>query len=195
MGEVEEKSVSESQVPDSTKKSVLFSGIMLIIGLFAPISISAFNYNSSSPTVSIEGMFWMYRLTSSQYISAGFATTIDPNSWIVMFPFLLLRMVPVSQLYRYYNGKTTRLRVFIASIIGDGFFLFSSILIWFVSLGQYGAGIHIPLPFQIIFGFFVLLIFRVPKPKAPWPRKQSTKSWWAKEPDSQQEKVADDELW
>ena len=195
MGEVEDDSVSESQIPTQKKKSLLFSMIMLIIGLFSPVLISVFNYNSSSPDVNIQGMFWMYRLTSSQYIAAGFSITIDPNSWIVMFPFLLLRIAPVSQIYRYYNGKTTRIRVFIASIIGDGLFLFSSILIWFVSLGQHGAGIHIPLPFQIIFSFFVLLIFRGPKPPVTWESKQSTKSWWAKEPDSQQEKVADDELW
>jgi hypothetical protein len=187
MGKVVEESVTESQVPEQTKKSVLFAAIMLIIGLFAPILIDAFGTNSPSPIVVIVGMFWEYRFTSSPYIPAGFALLIDSSSWTVMFPFLLLRMVPVRQIFRYYNGKTTRIRVVIASVIGDGLYLFVGIMMAFSIFATQSDRFHLPLPFQIIFSIFVLLIFRGSKPPVTWENKQSTKSWWEKSPEPDQE--------
>lgn len=85
---VEDENITESKTPDHKKKSVLFVVIMLILGLFAPILIDAWNTNSSSPTVFIQGLFWLYRFNSTQYIEAGFYIIIDPSSWIVFFPTL-----------------------------------------------------------------------------------------------------------
>ena len=181
MGEVEDDSVSESQIPTQKKKSLLFSMIMLIIGLFSPVLISVFNY-AMIPEVLIQGIFWTYRQSSYGWYENGFSI-ISPYVWMSIFPFFLLRMVPVSQMYRYYNGKTTRKRVFIASIIGDGYFLFGAILILVFTSDTF----HIPLPFQIIFSFIVLLKFRIPEPTTPWKSEEKPKSWWAKEPKPQEE--------
>jgi len=185
MGTVEDESVTESQIPDHKKKSVLFAVIMLILGLFAPILIDAWNTNSSSPDVFIQGIFWMYRFKSSQYIAAGFYIIFDSSSLIVMFPFFMLRMIPAVQIYRYYNRETTRIRVFIASIVGDGLILFMGLMMAFSSLVSHSDTFHMPLPLQIIFSLFALLIFRVPKPTDPW---KSSKSWWEKEPEDQEGK-------
>jgi len=185
MSAVEEEGVVESQIPVHKKKSVLFTAIMLVLGIFAPIMIDAWNTNSSSPDVFIQGIFWMYRSNSSQYTAAGFYIIFDPSSWIGMFPFLVLRMIPAVQIYRYYNRETTGIRVFIASIISDGPTLFMGIMMAYSSFVAYDDTLHIPLPFQMLFSLFVLLIFRVPKPADPW---KSTKSWWEKEPEDQEEK-------
>ena len=89
--------------------------------------------------------------------------------------------------------------MFIASVVGDGPFLFMGIMMAYFSFVSYSDTFHMPLPFQIIFSLFVLLIFRIPKPTDPW---KSTKSWWEKEPAVQEEKQEkkpakddDDVLW
>jgi len=188
---VEEESITESQIPDMHKKSLIFTAIMLLLGIFAPILISVFNY-SWQPTVIIQGLLWIYQQSPGWY-SNGFSI-IDSYIMMSMFPFLLLRIVPVLQIYRYYNGKTTRNRVFITAVLGDGYTTFSGIFLLFLTIGS--DTYHIPLPFQIIFAFFILLTFRFPEPTAPWKGKEEPKSWWEKEPDSQQEKKeAEDELW
>ena len=194
MGMTKEESVSESLIVNQKKKSLIFTAIMLIIGLFSPVLISVFNYGMM-PDVFVQGMFWTYRQSSQGWYENGFSI-IDSYMWMSMFPFLLLRMVPVSQIYRYYNGKTTRKRVFAASIIGDGYMLFSGLLITFLAFG-YGDTFHIPLPFQIIFSIFVLLIFRIPKPTTPWKSEEEPKSWWEKKPETQEDAPSEDEdkLW
>ncbi|MGY5879780.1 MAG: hypothetical protein RTV31_05995 [Candidatus Thorarchaeota archaeon] len=192
MGEVKEESVSESESPNLKGKPQLFAAIMLIIGLFSPVLISVYNY-TMEPQVLIQGMFWIYSQSSGWYDN-GFSI-VPPYSMISALPFLLLRMAPVSQIYRYYNGKTTRKRVFITSIIGDGYYLISAIVILIITFGY--DTYHIPLTFQIIFSFFVLLKFRILEPTTPWKSEDKPKSWWAKTPDSQEKKSTDDDdkLW
>ena len=195
MGAVEDDSISESQIPDQKMKSLLFSAIMLIIGLFSPVLISVYNY-AMIPEVLIQGMFWMYHQSSYGWYENGFSI-ISPYLWMSVFPFILLRMVPVSQMYRYYNGKTTRKRVFIASIVGDGYFLFTAILILIFTIG-YSDSFHAPLPFQILFSIIVLLKFRIPEPTTPWKSEENPKTWWEKSSEPQKEKPTKDDqdtLW
>lgn len=173
MVEVEEESITKSQIPDMHKKSLIFTAIMLLLGQFAPVLISVFNY-SRQPTVIIQGLLWIYQQSPGWY-GNGFSI-IDSYIMMSMFPFLLLRIAPVLQIYRYYNGKTTRKRAFITAILGDGYTTFSGIFLLFLTIGS--DTYHIPLPFQIIFAFFILLIFRFPEPTAPWKGKEETKSWW-----------------
>jgi hypothetical protein len=109
-------------------------------------------------------------------------------------------MVPVYQIYRYYNGKTTRKHVVIALLVGEGYFIFTAIVINLLTFGY--DSYHAPLAFQLIFGILVLWRFRIPEPTAPWKSEEETKSWWDKEPEDQEEKREekpakddDDVLW
>ncbi len=193
MGDSEKESISESQTQAQQRFPLLIGAIMLIIGLLAPVMINVYDTEWMSQIV-IQGMFWMYSFSSSGPYDSGFST-IHPYAFASMFPFLLLRMVPVSQIYRYYNGKTTKKRALIASIVGDGLFLFVGILFLFIGFG-YSGMFMIPLPFQVIFGFLVLWRFPIPEPTTPWEGTSEQKSWWDKTPKPQQEKSKDeDELW
>ena len=165
--------------------------IILIIGLFAPIMITM-NFWGMDPQVDIQSMFWMY--TQNPDISSFLGFYLNHVYALVsMFPFLLLRMVPVSQIYRYYNGKTTKKRAFIAAVIGDGVFLivtFPSMILMAVISGFY---FMIPLPFQMIVGILILWRSPLPEPTTPWVSQEEPKSWWEKSPDPQQKKPADDD--
>ena len=190
MGDSERVRVPESQIPENSRKPVLIAVVMLLLGLFAPFLITAYSDLWMSQ-ITIQSYFW----TFSSY--GGFSITplfILP----VMFPILLLRFVPILQIYRYYTGKTTRKRTYIICMFGDGFFLFYGILFLIIAIG-YG-GLLLALPFQLLFGWIVLWRFPVPEPTTPWESESEPKSWWDKERKPQEEKQEkptndDDVLW
>ncbi len=171
MGEINEEGVTKSENSNLTKKSQLFATIMLLIGLLSPVLISVFHY-AMLPEVFIQGMFWSYR-QGSDWFDNGFSI-YPPDLIIANFPFVLLRMLPVSQVYRYYSGKSTRTRVLIASVIGDGYYLFSATIISLLALGY--DTFHLPLIFQIIFSILVLWLFPIPEPTTPWKSEENSKS-------------------
>lgn len=193
MGELDEGNNSESYTLGEKRNSKLITAIMLLLGLFAPLVIYVFSYVWMTPQISILSIFWMYS-SESYYMYSFFGFSLVPlYSLFIMFPIVLLRMVPVSQIYRYYNGKTTRRRAFIASCIGDGLFLIYGTPYLF--LGFWGM-LMLPLPFQLIFGFLVLWRYPIPEPTTPWKitsDDSEPKSWWEKSSDPQQKKPADSE--
>ena len=198
MGGVEKGSVSESRTQGQKQNPSFIGAILLMLGIFAPHFIVVYGYDLASP-FSIQSLFWTYSQSSFRY----FMSDLSENSsaiFAAIFPLLLLRMVPVFQIYRYYNGNTTRKRALIASLAGDGLFLFMGILSFFIGfLSSYSLGAlpMLPLPFQMIFGFFVLLKLPIPEPTTPWKSEEKPKSWWNKDSDSQEKKPADedDQLW
>jgi len=194
MSGAERENEFESMIPIKKRKSQMITLIMLVIGLFAPFSLEIYNYGSMSHIV-FSSMLWMFR--QSSYMNGYFGFSFPSlYSLSPMFLFLLLRMVPVSQIYRYYDGKTTRQRVLIAIIIGDGFFLVTGIFSLFFTIGYSGV-FMMPLPFQIIFGFIVLWKYPIPEPTTPWENISESKSRLDKKPDSITEKLPNDndKLW
>lgn len=184
---------SEFQVGDTTRKPLLIGVIMLLIGLLAPVLLTFNNYGFSSE-MRIQSILWSY---SSGFIGSGFM--IIPLQWMIsMFPTLLFRFVPVLQIQRYYKGKTTRKRALLATLVGDGYYLFMGVPLIFISMLSGFSYFFIPLPFQVIFGVLVLWKFPIFEPTTPWESASDDpepKSWWPKSPDSQQKKPDDDKVW
>ena len=159
---------------------------MLLLGLFAPLMITIISSGWMTPQISITSIFWVY-YSEPYYMSSyfyGFSLN-PPDAVFSMFPFILLRMVPVSQKNRYYIGKTTRKRAIIASFDGDALFLISGIpYLLFSFMGM----VMSPLPFQLIFGLLVLWRYPLPEPTTPWKSEEKPKSRWDKDSDPPQEK-------
>jgi len=178
MGELEEADTPESDIQGKKRNSKLIAAIMLLLGLFAPVMIQSFTYDGMMRYFYIQSLFWMY-------YSESYITIVPPFALFSMFPYILLRMVPVSQIYRYYNGKTTRKRAIIASFVGDGLFLIMTLP--YLLLSFMGI-LMLPLPFQLIFGLLVLWRYPIPEPTTPWKSEEKPKSWWEKSSDPPQEK-------
>jgi hypothetical protein len=197
MGDFEQGTIDESA--SHNPKARLKSVILLVLGIFAPIMITIMTWGMF-PEITIQSMFWMYN--QSPYMPSFYGFSLRPLYAITsMFPFLLLRMVPVSMLYRYYNEKTTRKRALIASCVGDGAFLIVAIPSIISSLLFAGGYYMIPLPIQMIGAILILWRSPLPEPTAPWEGIVDSKSWWEKSPDAEQQKPIekpkdnDDELW
>ena len=181
----------DSQNSGENRKPAKVAVIMLLIGLFAPFFITYQSYGYSW-YLSIQSMLWMYYGSSG--MSQGFML-IPPYALPSMFPFLLLRLVPVSQIYRYYQGKTTRRRTFIALFVGDGFFLFYGVLATIlISFGMFM--IMIPVAAQIVFGTFMLWKSPYQEPRTPWDSVLEEKQWWEKDQKPKEKKPEDEDvLW
>ena len=202
MGDFEQG--NEDQIATYNSKPRLKTSIVLLLGLFAPVLIMINTWMMGSQIL-VQSIFWMYNSSPYIYMPSFFGfSLIDAYMLSFMFPFMLLRMVPVTMVYRYYNGKTTRKRAALASFVGDGVFMIMYGPFIFISLiiGMGLGYIVSPLPFQLI--ITLLILWRSPLPEAtrPWDAAPEDKSWWEKEPESREEKQAkpskkddDDVLW
>ncbi|MCK5264059.1 MAG: hypothetical protein KAR03_00495 [Candidatus Thorarchaeota archaeon] len=183
MGKFEKENDSESQTRDTKLTPQLLAAIMLVIGLAAPVLLSI--YYDGLSLIILQGAIWMY--SSSSYGNSLSTVSLD----FAIIPLLLLRIVPAYQIFRYYNGKTTKNRAYIASIVGDGLFLSGGIVILLFSMA-FQSMLSIPLPFQMIFGFYILWKLPGPEPTSPWKDNIESRTWWAKRTDTERENPNDD---
>jgi len=165
---------------------------MLVIALFAPLYGMYQNFGYSW-YLSIQSILWAYNSSSGMYSGPGFM--ILPINMIYMFPLILLRLVPVSQIYRYYQGKTTRRRTIISLFIGDAIVLFFGLTaVLIMSFGMYL--IMIPVAAQIVFGALILWRWPFREPRTPWDSVLEEKQWWEKDQESKEKKPKDEDvLW
>jgi hypothetical protein len=163
------------QGPDTLRIAKISGVILAISGLLAPV-IASWNGYLGNFTFSIQSLLWSLYLGT---YGSGFL--IDPVfAFFSLFPILILRLVPVSAIVRYYQRKTTRRRAIIGIIVGDIFFLAESVL-FFVNLFIFMVPIYyFPLPIQMLVGFFILWKISIPEPTKPWDSANETKPWWEK---------------
>ncbi len=200
MGASESVDSHNAEVIDGReRKSKQISAIVLLFGLFAPflLMISSYGFDSQ---IMLLSLIWSFISSPSVFPSSSpsYRFEILPLEVIIqLFPLVLLRLVPVLQIYRYYEGKATRRRALIASIFGDGVYIF---YIPFMLIIAYAFGLHIvmftiPLPFQFLFCVIVLWRYPIPKPTTPWDKLEKQKSWWEKDQTQKKESEDEDELW
>ena len=196
MGDFESVRSPNTEVVNRERKSTLITAITLLFGLFAPVAMMVYYYGSLY--IIVQSLFWTYSSYTSIYPNSysGFSM-VPPAVYIMMFPFVLFRLVPVSQIYRYYQGKTTRRRTVITFFIGDGISL--SYALYAVFMITYGMDTRIiPIIAQIIFGAIMVWRFPFQEPRIPWDTVLEEGKWWDKDERSPQEKENPkdkDELW
>jgi hypothetical protein len=194
MGDFEQGTIDEST--SHNPRARLKAVILLGFGIFAPFLVTLTTWGMNS-RLNIQSMFWIY--TQSTYMSDfdGFSV-IHPYVLMSMFPFLLFRMVvPVSMMYRYYNGKITKKSALIASCAGDGVFLIFGLPSVLLS-SIFGMGYYIiPLPIQMIVGILILWRSPMPESTTPWEDITKPKSYWKQKSETQQERPSEDKdkLW
>lgn len=195
MGDSEIVETQDSQNSGENQKSVGSAVVMLLLGLFTPLFVIYRSYGISW-YLSIQSIFWMYSAAPTYFPGQGLIL-LPLNGLVIIFPFILLRLVPVSQIYRYYQGKTTRRRTVITFFIGDGISL--SYALYAVFMITYGMDTRIiPIIAQIIFGAIMVWRFPFQEPRIPWDTVLEEGKWWDKDERSPQEKENPkdkDELW
>jgi len=201
MGDFESVNRNKAEViDDGERKSKRIGAIVLLLGLFAPFLLMVSSYGFDSQIV-FQSLIWSLFSEPSvfPYSSRSYRFEILPLEVIIqVFPLVLLRLVPVSQIYRYYQGKTTRGRALIASIFGDGIYMFYFL---FMLTFTYASGfilvmIPIPIPCQFLFCIIILWRYPIPKPATPWDGTEKRKSWSEKGQETIDKKSKnEDKLW
>jgi len=185
MGELVKEKVSESHDHKMNFKSYLIAVVLLVLGFIAPALISIYDSEWISQTI-IQGALWMYSINS---YGSGFSPLTYDFTIILLW---ILRAIPAYQVYRYYDGKTTKKRAYIASLVGDGLFIFPAVLMMLMSLG-FPSFFTAPLPFQFVIGVLILWKIPGPEPTTPWKAPTESKSWWEKTSDSPPKKKPTDD--
>lgn len=126
--------------------------IFAFLALFVP-----YGAISRATWFAIVGPFWLlqtgpsfdslYFSTSPLSVNYGFATVL-----------VTFRMVFIVGLWRYYKNETNLTWLAIFAVIAESVPLIS-IAIWYLTLQPASLGIPIPLPFMIIFGVLILMLF------------------------------------
>jgi hypothetical protein len=178
MGELASGSNETSLKTNNMPRLAKIAGvIMILLGALAPITISWYS-SFGSYDITIQSLFWMLYLGSF----GPFFQIIPFYVIFSSFPILILRLVPASMIFRYYQGKTTRRRALIGIMVGDIFFLAEGFLFLVISFSMFmGSYFVIPFPLQMLVGFFILWKFPIREPTKPWESSKETKPWWEKE--------------
>jgi len=200
MGDSKSINRNNTESVDGGRKSKYITAIVLLLGLFAPFLLMISYYGFDSQIILIAIVWSLFSSPSVfPYSSRSYRFEILPPEIIIqLFPLILLRLVPVSQIYRYYQGKTTRRRALIASTFGEGIYMFYLLLMVIMTFasGLITIVLPIPIPFQFLFCSIVLWRYPIPKPTTPWDGKEKSKSWWEKGQEPKEEKLRkEDELW
>jgi hypothetical protein len=191
MGGNEREKGSESPISEEHERIIPISMVVLILGVFAPFMMMVIEYRENTE-FAIMSTFWVYDQSNASIEPNGLSL-IPAYMILAMLPFLLLRVIPVYQIYRYYNGKTTRRRAFIASFAGDAIFLYTGLLPLVISILFSSSYSIYPLPFQSIVAVLILWRFTMPEPITPWKTKEKPKSWWDIALETQAETFPDDD--
>ncbi len=188
---------SENIAVDGVRKSKLIAVITLLLGLFAPflLTVSDYGFDSQIMLMTLQwSLFYSPSVFPNSPPSYRFEL-LPPEVIIQLFPFVLLRLVPVSQIYRYYQGKTTRGRALIASIFGDGIYIFYFL---FVLINPFRFGLFtliypIPLSFQFLFCVVVLWRYPIPKPTTPWDGMKESEAWLEEDLEPKEEELRNED--
>ena len=194
MGEFESDSNDIISYDDYSRTAKLAVIVSILLGLFSPLLLTVSRYPGNY-YLSIQSLLWSF----SQSNWGGGFYFFPPIFLFSMFPIVILRLVPAAQMYRYYQGKTTRKRAFLGSIVGDIYFLVGSLIIFIVSLFSPYSSLSIPFPLQTLASLFFLFLRPVREPVTPWDIPEEARPWWEQKegPHSEKKETKDDKdvLW
>ena len=189
MGDFESGSQETISQDDYSQISKIAMALLALLGLFSPVLYSSWGYTGDYQAY-IQSILWSYSIGT---YSSGFSF-MPFYALFSMFPFIILRLVPVAQIHRYYVGKTSRKRALLCTIIGDFYFLFmgSFIFIFYLLIPSPYASLSIPLPFQMLVGLAILLKYPIREPVTPWDDTLAGKPWWEEKDEDYSEIVKSD---
>jgi hypothetical protein len=159
--------VSETDKSEK-QKAITVTVISLIVALFSPVGINLISQPYGDFAAYLVGVFWTIFIGSSIPIDGGgmVPPTVDPTAGIIVLPLIALRLLFVLQLYRLYNGQTSRGAAVIVGVLSELFLVIINVLRSSPTFSI--GGLYIPLPILLLVG--ALLFWRFPPfvPSTPW---------------------------
>jgi hypothetical protein len=162
--------------PDKSEKqkAIAVTVTTLLVALFSPVGIILISHPYGDFTAHLVGVFWTVFIGSSIPIDGGgmVPPTVDPTAGIIVIPMIVLRLLFVFQLYRVYNGQTSRGAALVVGIFSELFLVIINVL---KASPTFSLGtLYIPLPILLLVG--ALLFWRFPPfvPSTPWETSEKS---------------------
>ncbi|MFQ5832518.1 MAG: hypothetical protein ACE5H4_07440 [Candidatus Thorarchaeota archaeon] len=135
--------------------------VLSALALFAPM-LCYF----SGTAINLLALTWRY----IQFRDEVYFGILDPLSSIFMMPVLIFRCAYVYQVYKYYQGATTRRRTLVLGIMseGPGLLMFSLMVIALLFPSLLWLYLSVPTPLLLFAGAAIVLLRPVPELTSPW---------------------------
>ncbi len=153
---------------------VLLSAIVAIV---SPVGMNVISHPLGEFAASVIGVVWTVFIGSPIPIDGGSMVppTVNLASGIGLLPLIVLRFLFVFQLYRLYNGKTSRRAAISCGIVSELFLVMLNIPNYISSiLTPLFNEIYLPLPFLLLIGYLIIRIYPPFVPSTPWERHNQT---------------------
>ncbi len=155
------------------QKAIAITVTSLIVALFSPVGLSLISHPYGDFAANLIGMFWTVFVGSPIPIDGGgmVPPTVDPTSGILALPLIALRFLFVFQLYRAYNGQTSRRTAILWGVLSELYLVIINVPSYISSIMTMSIdGLYIPIPILLLVG--VLLVWKYPPfvPTTPWER-------------------------
>ena len=150
------------------QKAITVTVISLIVALFSPVGINLISHPYGDFAAHLIGVFWTVFIGSSIPIDGGgmVPPTLNPIASILVLPLIALRLLFVLQLYRVYNGQTSRRAAVIVGIVSELFLVITNLLRSSPTFST--GGFYIPIPILLLVGGLLLWRFPPFVPSTPW---------------------------
>ncbi len=152
-------------------RSHLLVLISAVVALFSPVGMNVISHPLGEFAANLISVFWTAFMGSPIPIDGGSMVppTVNLASGLTVLPLIALRLLFVFQLYRLYNGKTSRRAAISCGIASELFLVILNIpnylnLIW----NSLFYEIYLPLPFLLLIGYLIIKIYPPFVPSTPW---------------------------
>ncbi|MFW9974211.1 MAG: hypothetical protein ACFFDQ_02945 [Candidatus Thorarchaeota archaeon] len=152
-------------------RSNLLVLISAVVALFSPVGMNVISHPLGEFAASLIGVFWTAFMGSPIPIDGGSIVppTVNPASGLTAVPLIALRFLFVFQLYRLYNGKTSRRAAISFGILSELFLVILNIPGYISSvLNPPFTEIYLPLPFLLLIGYLIIKIYPPFVASTPW---------------------------
>ncbi|MCK5302656.1 MAG: hypothetical protein KAJ96_05910 [Candidatus Thorarchaeota archaeon] len=161
-------------INDKPVNPIVVGIVMTLVALLTPIAFLASGYDGLY--ISLIAILWSF--TSSSYYTQ--LVIADIFTLGMSMPFGFLRLAYAYQMFRLYNGRTTKKRTLTLGIVSELPFaiLFIPYLIMWLLNPLSPLALAAPTLILLIVGILIVKFKPPPKPPETWVEISENKSWW-----------------
>lgn len=163
----------------------MVAAVISATALLGPIAMMYMSYDWSAQLQIVAPMWYIYYYSWNDYMYdpiPPIMARFDPLMFLGTLPIVFLRYIFIIMMYRYYSGKTTRIRTLFAGVIAElqlpaFYYILMTISFILYPGGMFYIPLVIPTPLLLLVGY-ALIRYRPPIEDEVWIDRESTKQWW-----------------
>ena len=150
---------------------------LLVTALFAPASFNIYFGGFDGIFVYLFAMTWQIINFPSLDV-----TLFGPFELMMTTLLMFVRLLFVYQVYRYYRGRSGRIRTIIVGIAGElQLTIITAVIILYLlttPIIDFIVMIALPFPILLVLGLWFMYAIPVPDSFTPWKEIEEPKPWW-----------------